>query len=302
MSRPLALGALLALVPLGFGSATAAAQLEERGTKRVGRANLALRRDRDVSSPALALRRAAVEGKYHNLLAVISVPQDEATYTAFSDYGYSTTESWGGYSGLPPAYWVYVAPHWYLWKEQAGEPGEPLPAAVAAEGGAARSWGPEQATGEPDTDGPGDITTTWASRTQDEQDEWLELEFDQAFQPTGVIVHETFNPGALNRITMFQANSEEADAWRGTDPTPRTSEHGVSLIPVNGAFETKKIRLYLASKDVPGWNEIDAVGLIDSRGKTHWAVSATASSTYADALGAAAVERSLGDPTEPQRR
>jgi hypothetical protein len=274
--------ALLALVSLGVGSTTAAAQLEESVAKRVGRVNTAPRRDRENPSPALAVRRAAVEGKYHHLLAVISVPQDEATYTAFSDYGYSTTDSWGGYSGLPPAYWVYVAPHWYLWKDQRAELPDLGPAAPATESPAARSWGPEQATGEPDTDGPGDITTAWASSTQDEQDEWLELEFDQAFQPTGVIVHETFNPGALNRITMFQANSEEADAWRGTDPTPRTSEHGVSLIPVNGTFETKKIRLYLASKEVPGWNEIDAVGLIDSRGKTHWAVSATASSTYAE--------------------
>jgi hypothetical protein len=115
----------------------------------------------------------------------------------------------------------------------------------------------------------------------------LELEYDQSFKPTGVIVHETFHPGALNRITMFQSNTEETDAWRGTDPTPRSAEHGVSIVPVTVPFETNKIRLYLASKEVPGWNEIDAVGLIDGRGKTHWAVHATASSTYAEnaALG-----------------
>jgi hypothetical protein len=242
------------------------------------------------------VRRAAVNGKYHHLLAVISVPQDEATYTAFSDYGHSTIEAWGGYSGLPPAYWVYVAPHWYLWKDQRVEIPDLGPATVAPEGPPARSWGPEQATGEPDTDGPGDLVTAWASRTQDEQDEWLELEYDQAFKPTGVIVHETLHPGALNRITMFQSNTEETDAWRGTDPTPRSAEDGVSIIPVTVPFETNKIRVYLASKEVPGWNEIDAVGLIDSRGKTHWAVRATASSTYAENAALGYSPRGQRDP------
>lgn len=280
MSRPFVLFALFTLIPLGIGSASSAGRLIESGEKRVSRRLLPSPGPKASLAPTEALQRATVNGKYRNLLAVISVPQDEATYTDFSDYGHSSVTSWGGYSGLPPAYWVYVAPHWYLWNDQADAPGDPAPATLT---GAAmgRSWGPEQATGEPDTDGPGDITTAWASRSQDEEDEWLELEYAEAFRPTGVIIHETYNPGALNRITMFQANTEEADAWRGTDPTPRTSEHGVSIVPVKVDFETKKIRLYLASRDVPGWNEIDAVGLLDSRGKTHWAVHATASSTFA---------------------
>ena len=42
-----------------------------------------------------------------------------------------------------------------------------------------RAWGPEQALGAPDTPGSGDIQTAWASATQDGQDEWLELDFDQ---------------------------------------------------------------------------------------------------------------------------
>jgi len=282
MSRSLALVALSVLIPLGVSSASSAGRLFESGEKRVSRPGSRSPAERDSLPPAIAIRRAAVNGKYHHLLAVISVPQDEATYTAFADYGQSSTTSWGGYSGLPPAYWVYVAPHWYLWKDQSTEVPDAAPVATVTDSSSGRNWGPEQATGEPDTDGPGDITTAWASRTQDEQDEWLELEYDAAFKPTGVIVHETLNPGALNRITLFQSNTEETDAWRGTDPTTRTSEHGVSLVPVNVGFQTKKIRLYLASRDVPGWNEIDAVGLIDSRGKTHWAVHATASSTYAE--------------------
>lgn len=281
MSRPFVLLALLAFAPFSVISASSAAALSERAGDQIVRQPAPLPTDTSPLSPAQALQRATLQGKYRTLLAVISVPQDRDTYGDFNDYGFSNTPSWGGYSGLPPAYWVYVAPHWYLWQEQAQEGSYTAPS-----GSPGRSWGPEQATGEPDTEGSGDLVTAWASRTQDEQDEWLELEYDQAFQPTGVIVHETFNPGALNRITMFQSNTEEVDAWRGTDPTPRTADHGVSIVSVNVPFETKKIRLYLASRDVPGWNEIDAVGLIDSRGKTHWATRASASSTFAEPIAA----------------
>ncbi len=41
-----------------------------------------------------------------------------------------------------------------------------------------RAWGPEQATGAPNTATAGDQQTAWASRTQDGQPEWLVLEYD----------------------------------------------------------------------------------------------------------------------------
>ena len=40
--------------------------------------------------------------------------------------------------------------------------------------------------------------------------------------------------------------------------------------------------MYFKSPDVGGWNEIDAVGLLDIQGQTHWATAAKASSTFAD--------------------
>jgi hypothetical protein len=59
----------------------------------------------------------------------------------------------------------------------------------------------------------------------------------------------------------------------------------VSLISLKmdfGEFKTNKVKLYLKSTEVPGWNEIDAVGLLDAAGKLQWATKAEASSSYAD--------------------
>lgn len=155
-----------------------------------------------------------------------------------------------------------------------------LSAIDVAEAPAKRAWGPEQVTGPPDTPGAGDIQTAWASATEDGQDEWLELEYAEVIEPAVIIVHETYNPGALYRVTAFTAGGMQGELWTGKDPTPVGADRGVSQIKVEPILKTNRIRIYLKSKDVPGWNEIDAVGIKDTAGKTHWAVKATASSTY----------------------
>ena len=146
--------------------------------------------------------------------------------------------------------------------------------------GPARSWGCEQATGAPDTDGAGDLRTAWASATRDDQDEWLELTYAEEVKPVEVHVIETYNPGALVKVSAATGDME-AVLWKGADPTARDAGSGTSIVKVTAAIKTNKIRIHLASKDVPGWNEIDAVGIQDEAGKMHWATSATASSNYA---------------------
>lgn len=58
-------------------------------------------------------------GKYRVLLRKIYVPQDKGSYGQFSDYGMYTGDSWAGFNNLPPGHWVYVYPHWYIWREVA---------------------------------------------------------------------------------------------------------------------------------------------------------------------------------------
>jgi hypothetical protein len=63
------------------------------------------------------LKKASGEGKYRELLHVLYLPSDKLSYTDFRDYGYWNGNSYGGYADLSPGYWVYVNPHWYIWKE-----------------------------------------------------------------------------------------------------------------------------------------------------------------------------------------
>ena len=128
----------------------------------------------------------------------------------------------------------------------------------------------------------GDITTAWAPKTPDGRREWLELTYDAPIRPAAVLIYETFNPGAVDRVTGYNASGKEFELWSGADPTPPGSEKEISVIALHPAFDLVRIRIYIDSPKVAGWNEIDAVGLLDAAGTTHWAVSATASSSYAD--------------------
>lgn len=219
--------------------------------------------------PLEAWRKAQVNGKYQMLLRQIAVPEDGKRYADFRDDGPRQIKQYAGHTDLPAGHWVYVYPNWYIWRD--------LTAAPKFK----RGWGPEQATGPPNTPLPGDHDTAWASQTPDNQDEWLLLEYAVPIVPDKIMIYESFNPGAVNRITAFKLTGEEVEVWKGKDPTPTGQQIGVSEIRLSLTFKTNRVRLHVNSLAVPGWNEIDAVGLRDAAGTTHWAIAADASSTFA---------------------
>jgi hypothetical protein len=224
------------------------------------------------AAPLLTLEdslKKASAGKYEMLLHQFKVEKDPNVDSDFVDLGYQQRREYAGHSDLSSGYWVYVAPYWYIWRDQkaAAKP--------------RRNWGPEQAIGPPDTwPNSGDLVTAWASLTEDGQDEWLLLEYAEPIQPFAAMIYATYNPGAVSRLTAFKLDGTEVEVWKGKDPTPVGSGKGISVIPFRINFKITRIKVYLASKSVGGWNEIDAVGL-RTRSKTYWATSVEASSTYA---------------------
>jgi HEAT repeat protein len=65
--------------------------------------------------------KAMVSGKYCQLLRRIEVPGDKNSYTEFKDFGYYQATDYGGATGIPEGYWVYVYPHWYIWGKVKGK-------------------------------------------------------------------------------------------------------------------------------------------------------------------------------------
>jgi hypothetical protein len=148
---------------------------------------------------------------------------------------------------------------------------------------AKRAWGPEQAAGEPDTHQAGDIFTAWAPRTQDGGEEWLKLDYENSVEVAEVRVRETHNPGAISKVTAFLADGSEVTLWEGTEPPSQPPVEMSFQVPAT--VNAKSVKVYLDTRRVPGWNEIDAVELIGRDGSRQWARQASASSTYAEQGG-----------------
>ena len=223
---------------------------------------------KNLLTDTVALQKATVNGKYRVLLRRIEVPQDAKTYGVFRDYGYFCGTAYAGYKQLPGGYWVYAYPYWFIWAETGAR-------------AKARPWGPEQATGAPNS-GAGDKRTAWAPRAQNGGKEWLVVEYARPVRPLGVLVYENNAPGALVQIVAYKPDGTAVIVWSGKDPSRTGRPRGTSLIPIRVDFDVARIKLTFATKSVRGWNEVDAVGLLDARGTTHWAKAAHASSFFGD--------------------
>ena len=160
----------------------------------------------------------------------------------------------------------------------------PPPAAIPA---GTRPWGPEQAKGKPDTRGYGDLQTAWATQNPDGGAEWLELLYEEAKPIQKIRVYCTFNPGALVKITTFQAGGHEVVFWEGEQP-PKDEVEVFEVVAKGEAPRTQKIKLYFDTKRKSGWNEVDAVEMVAADGAVQWAKEAKASSFYGEGGGVGA--------------
>jgi len=125
-------------------------------------------------------------------------------------------------------------------------------------------WSALQATGEPDTyPDHGDIETAWAPLDEDAGIEWLDLKYQVPVWISRVEIYETYNPGAITGIEIYDQKGGRHLAWEGTMESARTAR--ISPIEMDADFPSDRIRITLDTRRVSGWNEIDAVALIGTR-------------------------------------
>ena len=158
-----------------------------------------------------------------------------------------------------------------------------------------RGWGPEQITGPPDTDRAGDIQTAWASREPDAGAEWLWADFEHAIELAQVRIRETFNPGAISKVTAV-INGQQIVLWEGNAATGQAPRDFVVNAP--SGINAQSVVVHLDTSRVSGWNEVDAIELVGADGSRQWASVVNASSSYADrssdnAATTSAAERGL---------
>jgi hypothetical protein len=124
-------------------------------------------------------------------------------------------------------------------------------------------WSAKQILGPPDTyPNHGDLPTAWASESEAEKIEFIKVGFEKPAQVTGIKIYETYNPGALERVEAIDEMGGVHPLWEGR-AEPITQKRRILRIDISPTdYKVAGIVLKLNSQKVPGWNQIDAVGLV----------------------------------------
>lgn len=124
------------------------------------------------------------------------------------------------------------------------------------------SWAADQVLGPPDVyPDSGDRAEAWAPEGTQDTFEWVTVRFSRPVEAIFVVVLETYNPGAIMRVDDMSDPDRPVALWQG-GPVPPLGSSQVFLVQLPSARRISAIRVVLDSSRVPGWNEIDAIGLI----------------------------------------
>lgn len=126
-----------------------------------------------------------------------------------------------------------------------------------------QSWAAHRVLGAPDVfPAHGDSPNAWASLGADDQTEWLEVGYAQPVRVSAVEVYETYNPGAVSSIELVTTSGARIVAYQGS-PGARGAVANKLRADVACTEEPiVAVKVTLASTQVAGWNEVDAIGVV----------------------------------------
>lgn len=124
-------------------------------------------------------------------------------------------------------------------------------------------WAAHRVLGAPDVfPVHGDNANAWASLGADDRNEWIEVGYAQPMRISAVEVYETYNPGAVSSIELITASGERINTYlaipgaRGAVANKLRADVGCTVEPIVA------VKVELASTQVAGWNELDAIGVV----------------------------------------
>jgi len=124
-------------------------------------------------------------------------------------------------------------------------------------------WDADQVIGEPNVYPQyGNIDSAWASLEEDDQIEFLDVNFEGAGPINFIDVYETYNPGAIEKIELFNPDSNSFETVYTATPFPAnpTSRIFRATFPLT-TYDVTRAKISLRSDFVTGWNEIDAIAI-----------------------------------------
>ena len=286
-SSPVATAALAVLDKVGDRSTAASLegivwQIEDTGVRR-GAIQLLVRLDPDNVNRAL--HRLLVSARDRNwrviIVSMLSPSDSDGALAAFEDVVTMTQPvrlAAATRIGVfrAPAFVDFVA----TWIDRETDP------AVRKALGAARdrqkkipNYHPMRTAGPPNARLGRDDVNAWATRSEPMGRQWLELTYEKPQTVHTIRIIENCAPGAVAEVITIDPRGTRRTVWQGNDPTTTAGAFDVRISETS--YPVAAVRVVIDTNRRRGWNEIDAVEIVGSKGRA-WASRATASSYYQD--------------------
>jgi OOP family OmpA-OmpF porin len=115
----------------------------------------------------------------------------------------------------------------------------------------------------------GDSPGAWVGRSDNEffggREERIKVGYKKPMQIQQVAIGENFNPGAIEKVILYDLKDAPHVVFHG-EPSPikaRSRMWNVTFLRTD--YKVKAVELVVQTGKVPGYNEIDAIGIADSK-------------------------------------
>jgi outer membrane protein OmpA-like peptidoglycan-associated protein len=111
-----------------------------------------------------------------------------------------------------------------------------------------------------------DSPCAWSPfKEQNRQDEFIHVAYKKPMRIRQVAVAESYNPGAVSRIYLYDTRGGEHLVYKNDMPR-MLAENGRMLLVTfpPTSYQVASVKVVLNTIGLPGWNHIDAIGISDS--------------------------------------
>lgn len=112
--------------------------------------------------------------------------------------------------------------------------------------------------------GWGSSPSAWApANAESQMEDYILVDFAEAIQVQQIVVHENHNPGAIDRILLFDEAGKNYQVYKNANPAPTGTGRLSHFFISRTSYKVTAAMVVLKTALVPGDNEIDAIGIAD---------------------------------------
>ncbi|MCX6148167.1 MAG: OmpA family protein [Candidatus Kapabacteria bacterium] len=113
--------------------------------------------------------------------------------------------------------------------------------------------------------GFGSSNSAWSPKEDsNKDDEWIHVGFDSAQYVSQISIYENYNPGTIYKIIFYSELNEPEEIYENKDFKFVDMSNRMFYFSLKKTkYKVKEVKIILKTSHVPGFNQIDAIGISD---------------------------------------